>query len=593
MSELLLPLGVIALPAIAPLIALIQLLFPGLLGEHWKQYRAAIGALLSQSTLMFAQWLAAMFWVPAEGSWWLGPQALAWGLAAIAAIGFFASLVMRPQTADARPAKIEFLALQGLALASVVWLAWQWFSGASVLDQMLVIAAACLGGIVHLLFRGAWAKSNRRPAFATESIFLLLMAAGGVALAQYVFAGFDRHGNLAQTSDASTFRCDQPRTGSHDSTDTGPARPVELSSAYVPEYRSGELLLESSPVISGGALLIGARHRVQASFLGILFGVPLHDDGSLSQVEAWRWGDNEARAIFSSPAVQSGYIYFGEGYHQHQNCRLLCLDARDGRLAWSFRTTSHVESPPTIVGERIYFGAGDDGLYCLNLPRQKGEPPTVAWHYKTIHVDASPLVVDGKVIVGGVVGDVLANLKVVALDEATGKKLWERPSELPFPAAASYADGGVFLGLGNGKLSGEAAQPRGMVWRLSASDRQKEWEFPLASSVLSSPIPADGRVHFVARSGECYGLDAASGERLWKHEIGEDVLSSPIVSGGRMFVVTSHGSVVCLDARSGQEIWRLDELRQATAEVYSSPMLANGRIYVAIGGKVHCVGDAT
>ena len=68
MMESLLPLGVIALPAIAPLIALIQLLFPGLLGEHWKQYRAAVGVLLSQSTLMFAQWLAT-FWIPAESSW--------------------------------------------------------------------------------------------------------------------------------------------------------------------------------------------------------------------------------------------------------------------------------------------------------------------------------------------------------------------------------------------------------------------------------------------------------------------------------------------------------------------------------------------
>src|SRR5205085_9452375 len=100
-----------------------------------------------------------------------------------------------------------------------------------------------------------------------------------------------------------------------------------------------------------------------------------------------------------------------------------------------------------------------------------------AWHYGTIHADSSPLVIEDKVIAGGVVGDVVNNLKVVALDRATGSKLWERPSELPFPAAASYADGGVFLGLGNGKLSGEAAQPQGKVWRLAASDGQKIWEF--------------------------------------------------------------------------------------------------------------------
>src|SRR5204862_129506 len=144
----------------------------------------------------------------------------------------------------------------------------------------------------------------------------------------------------------------------------------------------------------------------------------------------------------------------------------------------------------------------------------------------------------------------------------------------------------------NGKLSGEAAQPQGKVWRLAASDGQKIWEFPLASSVLTSPIPADGRVHFVARNGECYGLDAASGERLWKYECGEEVVSSPIVSGGRMFVVTLHGSILCLEARSGKELWRFDELRDTTANVYSSPMLSSGRLYVAIGSEVRCVGDA-
>jgi outer membrane protein assembly factor BamB len=313
----------------------------------------------------------------------------------------------------------------------------------------------------------------------------------------------------------------------------------------------------------------------------------------LSVKNAWQFGDQSTRAIFSSPAIHNGYVYIGEGYHQHQKCRLFCIDSHDGQLAWSFRTSSHVESPPTIADDRVYFGAGDDGVYCLSLPSQKGEKPKVAWQYKTIHADASPLVAEGKVFVGGVVGDVINNLKVVALDIATGAKLWERPADLPFPAAPSYADGVVFVSLGNGKLSGEAEQPRGAVWRLSAADGQKDWEFPLNSSVLTSPMVVDNRVYVVARNGECYGLDAASGQRVWKYDCGEDVVASPIVSGGRMFVVTAYGSIRCLDAKTGDEVWRFDHLRQSSPSVYSSPTLYGGRLYVAIGGKVYCVGDAS
>ena len=79
MLEAHLLLGVITLPALAPLLALLQLLFPGLLGDHWKHYRNLIAALMTQSTLMFGQW-AALTWFVKEPTWWLTDRALAWGM---------------------------------------------------------------------------------------------------------------------------------------------------------------------------------------------------------------------------------------------------------------------------------------------------------------------------------------------------------------------------------------------------------------------------------------------------------------------------------------------------------------------------------
>jgi outer membrane protein assembly factor BamB len=96
----------------------------------------------------------------------------------------------------------------------------------------------------------------------------------------------------------------------------------------------------------------------------------------------------------------------------------------------------------------------------------------------------------------------------------------------------------------------------------------------------------------VARNGECYCVEGKTGQRVWTYDVGEDAVSSPIVSGGRMFVVTAYGSILCLDVQSSKLAWRFDELRQATPTVYSSPALVEGCIYVAIGGKLYCVGDA-
>ena len=61
--------AVIGLPVLLPIVAILQLLFPGLLGERWRQYRVAISVLLTQSGVIFAQW-AASRWLPRSRGWW-------------------------------------------------------------------------------------------------------------------------------------------------------------------------------------------------------------------------------------------------------------------------------------------------------------------------------------------------------------------------------------------------------------------------------------------------------------------------------------------------------------------------------------------
>jgi outer membrane protein assembly factor BamB len=99
-------------------------------------------------------------------------------------------------------------------------------------------------------------------------------------------------------------------------------------------------------------------------------------------------------SVFSSPAIageyageknedgspkQGRYLVSGEGYHQDINSRFFCLDlkpTRDGKrpkLQWYKQATSHVESSPCVHkcpqdGKyRVYIGAGDDGLWCVDL----------------------------------------------------------------------------------------------------------------------------------------------------------------------------------------------------------------------------------
>src|SRR5207249_4939256 len=92
---------------------------------------------------------------------------------------------------------------------------------------------------------------------------------------------------------------------------------------------------------------------------------------------------------FSTPCVADGRVYFGEGWHQDEECKFFCVSADKGELIWEFTTTSHTESSPCVASGKVFFGAGDDGLYCLDAVTGKER-----WHYqKELHIDANPIVV--------------------------------------------------------------------------------------------------------------------------------------------------------------------------------------------------------
>jgi outer membrane protein assembly factor BamB len=581
------PLAVITLPALAPLIALIQLLFPGLLGDHWKQYRAAIGVMLSQSSLYFLQWLL-LFWV--EPTWWLSGTALAWASVAVATVGYIGAVLIRPEPQQTLPVKVEYLAFWGLGLASAAWLAFQVYLGRTWLDPLLVIAVGCLVTLLHLRLRKTWAAEQKPLRVPSEVVFLLVIMIGSAGLTAYLYQDTTISGGVAQVKgDVTTARVNAQRTGSANARLAGPTKPKLFWSYPAEAPKRGQMFLDCSPTVAGDALFVGGYNEVLAFRQGFM-----HALDARSGAAVWKYEDASLKPVFSTPSVAGGKLFFGEGYHQDKNCRLLCFDAaKGGAPLAAYKTTSHVEATPTIADERIYVGAGDDGLYCFELPAADAKELKIVWQAKGIHVDASPLVADGRVVVGGVVGDIVAELQVLAVDAKTGDVAWRLPTEIPVPAPPSYHEGGVFVTLGNGKLNQEAEKPRGAVWRIDLNSGEKTWNFDAVSSVLSSPVIYDGKVYFAARGGECFCLSADKGEKVWRAPLGEPIVSAPIVSGGRMIVLSAHGVLHCLDAKTGEEVWSFDDLKRPAADVYSSPLLVEGRIYLCVGGKVHCVGEAT
>ncbi|MGE5192478.1 MAG: PQQ-binding-like beta-propeller repeat protein, partial [Deltaproteobacteria bacterium] len=572
--------GVVTLPFLAPLAVLLQLLFPGLLRDQWRQYKIVISVLMTQSTLLAAHW-GVVRWCVAVRPRWLADDVLWGAMVAVAFVGLVAAGLQRwRQSAGAtapllRPAPVEYVAVWVLLVAGLGWAAFLYLTGTSPVDQMLVATIAAMAAAVHLWFRARAARgapvrtSSRAYRFTTEHVLLSGLVLAGFGLGLHVNAEKKNEVAGTVTAEWPMFRGSPARTGSVSADDPGPAMP-EIVWVFDPKERKGRIRMHSSPAVVDGQVYIGALYELQSLTEGAVYcvnavdGRPAGDNVLEAGERTWRFtAEGGLKPVFSSPAIAGGWLYFGEGYHQDQNCRLFCLDARTAdRPLWTFPTASHVESSPCLVGSRIFFGAGDDGVLCLdrgdvNSPGDEPAAPKKLWQFPNVHVDGSCLVVDGRLFVGSVMGDVYNDFCALAIDAATGKGIWRVPAPMPLPASPAYAGGCVYFGLGNGKFDVDAERPAGAVWCLDAATGDTVWQFETTGSVLATPAIAGERVIACSRDAHCYCLSQETGDLLWKVDLTDPINASPIVAGGKVCVLTVSGQLVCLSVDDGKELWRL------------------------------------
>jgi outer membrane protein assembly factor BamB len=594
--------AVITLPVLAPIVALLQLLFPSLMRNQYQQYKALIHTLLAQSSLMFAHW-AAVQWLVKRRTWWLSDEALSLALLIIAVVGLAVSLRNRAvaqkaphDLASGPPLRLEYIALSLFALTGIGWAFYQYRAGGSILDPMFPLTVACLVGLAHLALR-----KNRKPAAArarlvsTELAFLATAVFVGIGMAAYQRDTAPQKMAELVTAEWPTYRGDAQRSGGRD------ARAIlkpKLLWTFAPQEKKGFLRMHSSPTVVDNQLYIGALHEVLTFTEGILYCIHVGEAKS-SGSEAlkpgellWKFtADSTLKPVFSSPSVADGKLYFGEGYHQDSQCRLFCLDAAKGAQLWSIATKSHVESSPAVVGDAVYVGAGDDGLLCFTKEGLEPGENRLRWQLGRVHVDAAPMILCGKAIAGSVLGDIHKDFAVVAVDFQTGKEAWRTPAEMPIPGSPSQFSMNAIVGLGRGKMDHDDEHPAGAVWSLNIFTGNRDWEFPLPNAVLGSPVINDTFVYFGCRDGFCYCLDASTGKLKWKHDCGDAIVTSPAIGDGQTIVLTTAGILIAMDLKSGQEQWRFDELKTDDFDAYASPVVIGEKIYAAIGGKVHCVGE--
>jgi outer membrane protein assembly factor BamB len=266
--------------------------------------------------------------------------------------------------------------------------------------------------------------------------------------------------------------------------------------------------------------------------------------------------------MFSSPVVANGRLYIGEGMHANFECHLYCLDAATGQKHWAYSAGSHIESTPVVIGDRVIFGAGDDGVVCLNA--ETGSP---IWKLdRPAHVDTTPIVGDGVVLAGsGISRRIPAEAAVYALNLESGRIRWRTPMDLPVWATPSLSDSTLYVGLGNGRLlegPRPPEEPAGGVVALDIANGRERWRSRGCDAIFGQPAVNDRFVFVGSRDGKCYALDRSNGQQNWAVDCGSSIVAGPVWAGDTLVIATSTARILGLDTSAGTIRWQFDVPRQ-------------------------------
>lgn len=237
------------------------------------------------------------------------------------------------------------------------------------------------------------------------------------------------------------------------------------------------------------------------------------------------WTFDSPNHLVSSPTVSGNRIYFGSGapedegdgyvhalidhgdeveelwrrYFPDGNVRST-IAATDGYLFFTTLNTTEIEPASSdrdtrrddLSTQSVNPQADTATLWALNA-----ENGSVAWKYGDGNGFSSPAVGDGRVYAGIITG---SGGEVVAITVEGGEVVWRKEVDGIVNSSPAFADGGVYIGSGDGYL-----------YALDAEDGTVLDQIELGGEVYS-PVVTDGEVYVANDHTEIYGLNAEMAE---------------------------------------------------------------------------------
>jgi polyvinyl alcohol dehydrogenase (cytochrome) len=169
------------------------------------------------------------------------------------------------------------------------------------------------------------------------------------------------------------------------------------------------------------------------------------------------------------------------------------------------------------------------------------------------------------------------------------------------PAATPLVPAGDAWPLYGRDLSGTKATTTAGLSSANVSALVPIWEVAVAGPVSATPVIADGVAYAGSYDGSLSALDLMTGEQRWVYETGAAVpepnlqiplgiTGSAAVVGDTVYVGDAAAMVHAVDVATGEARWTTSVDEQPNASIWSSPVVANDRLYVGIASVAKEVG---
>lgn len=166
--------------------------------------------------------------------------------------------------------------------------------------------------------------------------------------------------------------------------------------------------------------------------------------------------------------------------------------------------------------------------------------------------------------------------ELTAVDAATGKRLWNLDTELPFSGGPGVSEELALVGTQDGE-----------VHAFLRDSGTPAWIARVSSEVLAAPVESEGIVVVRCIDGRAFGLDARNGRRAWVYDRSVPLLTlrgnaDPLIRAGVVYLGYDGGELVALGLDDGSLQWEQDvATSEGRTELDRLADLDGNMVYVA------------